>query len=521
MQWNANLCVAIIGSATHLRERLAAQVEAMGEGMQCLYDAEGATQADIVIWDGMPRDGSIPTPDQFPRNMERILCATPDQLDVGLASGFFSGAWTADCSDAQLSLWFNQTVRWVEEGKKREVMQTYLTTLIDSVPDLVWFKDLKGSHLMVNDAFGRAVGKTKDQCAGRGHYYIWDLEPDEYASGEYVCLETEEEVIRKGKTCLFDEKVLSKNGLRQFKTYKSPLMNRWGEMVGTVGIAKDVTDMQNLSQELSLVLSGIPLAALVADSSGAIVFLNDKFCDYFSISREQAQNMTYPEICQMVGVSAEEMSRKEMSEIHVQRGGTRRIIQVQQQSLHDIFNNHFGNFFLGMDVTNEYELKEKILCSAQTDFLTGLSNRRHFSQKLHEVDPDTKITIVSFDLDNFKQVNDRFGHQIGDRVLIATAQKLEEIFGQQLITRMGGDEFIVTFFGPQPMETLQEKVATFVKLLHNFFVEHMHIDFLSTSAGIAQGSIRNPGLDALLHHADTALYKAKKQGKGHVIATNE
>ncbi len=75
------------------------------------------------------------------------------------------------------------------------------------------------------------MGKTKDQVEGRGHYYIWDITPDEYAQGEFVCLESEEETMRSSTTLLFDEQVKTKSGMRQFKTYKSPLIDYDGTVM--------------------------------------------------------------------------------------------------------------------------------------------------------------------------------------------------------------------------------------------------------------------------------------------------
>ena len=93
--------------------------------------------------------------------------------------------------------------RILERFKEREdavLNHKYLETLIDSLPDLIWFKDARGSHLKINKSFCQAVNKSKDQIEGRGHYYIWDIEPDEYAQGEYICLESEEIVLNKKET---------------------------------------------------------------------------------------------------------------------------------------------------------------------------------------------------------------------------------------------------------------------------------------------------------------------------------
>ena len=90
--------------------------------------------------------------------------------------------------------------------KDKRFVSTAFDGAIDSVPDLIWFKDVRGAHLKVNNAFCSAVGKTKNDVQGRGHYYIWDLKQEEYEQGEYVCLEMEEIVLRDRKTRAFRRK---------------------------------------------------------------------------------------------------------------------------------------------------------------------------------------------------------------------------------------------------------------------------------------------------------------------------
>ena len=124
-----------------------------------------------------------------------------------------------------------------------------LETVSDSLPDLMWFKDVKGAHLMVNDAFCRAVEKTKEQIYKRGHCYIWDIPEEEYKTGEYVCLESEEVVMEAKKTCLFDEKIKTKGGMRMFRTYRSALIDKDGTVFGTCGVAHDVTESKNVKGE--------------------------------------------------------------------------------------------------------------------------------------------------------------------------------------------------------------------------------------------------------------------------------
>lgn len=466
--------------------------------------------SDILIYD----TELVPQVHGTTKSLECVLCAPSDTGAAALLSdSSFTVFWPQPFTDLVLEYYFRQLLLSVQSKKELSITKSFLNTLIDSVPDLIWFKDLRGSHLKVNNAFCRAVGKTKEQCENRGHYYIWDLEPDEYAVGEYVCLETEEEVIRQGKTCLFDEKVKSKNGLRQFKTYKSPLRNEQGEMFGTVGIAKDVTDLQNLGRELEVILSSIPFAAMIADEKDSIISVNPKLCDFFNVTSEQILHMNYSDVCdKILNTTPQQLESDRMTELRYHCDGNLFVFHAQQQSIHDIFGNHFGIFFLCFDATKEYELQHRLLRSANTDFLTNLYNRRYFYEAISKKSESEPLSFVYFDLDDFKKVNDTYGHQCGDNALILMANLLEKAFPRQLISRLGGDEFVVAFFGTCVLDELALNVKNFIEHSSAVFHSTKHMEVLTASAGIAcNGSNRD--VDALLSCADKALYAAKAMGK--------
>ena len=104
--------------------------------------------------------------------------------------------WMMPMSDAEIKF---RILRGQQEFKRdRDHWQTsqYLETAINSVPNLVWFKDKNGIHEKVNDSFCRTVNKTKKQVEGRGHAYIWDVEHDDPA-----CIESERIVMTSQKTC--------------------------------------------------------------------------------------------------------------------------------------------------------------------------------------------------------------------------------------------------------------------------------------------------------------------------------
>lgn len=112
----------------------------------------------------------------------------------------------------------------------------YLDATINSVPNLIWYKDKDGVHEKVNDSFCKTVGKTKQQVEGQHHAYIWDVAEDDPA-----CIESERIVMESRKTCVSEETIQTGGGSRLLTTYKSPLYDLDGSVMGTVGIAIDIT----------------------------------------------------------------------------------------------------------------------------------------------------------------------------------------------------------------------------------------------------------------------------------------
>lgn len=153
--------------------------------------------------------------------------------------------WTIPMSDEEVTFRF---LRWQQKCQmSKDFWQTrqYLDATINHIPNLIWYKDKNGIHEKVNDSFCAVVNKTKKQVEGRGHAYIWDVEHDDPA-----CVASELEVMRKNRTCVSEETVKSGDGLKQLTTYKSPLYDIDGTVMGTVGVAIDVTQERAYEQEI-------------------------------------------------------------------------------------------------------------------------------------------------------------------------------------------------------------------------------------------------------------------------------
>ncbi len=137
---------------------------------------------------------------------------------------------------------FRRMQRRVKADKDAWLTANCLDIICETLPDMVWFKDMPGCHLKVNEPFCAAVGKTKEDVTGKFHSYIWGALDDDVEHGERVCHDSEMKVAAAGHTCLFNEEVMhAKRGLCQLKVYKTPVYDENHEVIGTIGIARDIT----------------------------------------------------------------------------------------------------------------------------------------------------------------------------------------------------------------------------------------------------------------------------------------
>ncbi|MEQ1522695.1 MAG: EAL domain-containing protein, partial [Aestuariivirga sp.] len=159
---------------------------------------------------------------------------------------------------------------------------------------------------------------------------------------------------------------------------------------------------------------------------------------------------------------------------------------------------------------------------AYFDPLTGLANRQHFQKQMEEflagsAGSERAAALYLLDLDEFKQVNDAFGHTAGDALLMNVAAALKQaIGGQCLLARLGGDEFVIVANGVSTEDEALKRLAPFVAALYQPIKILQQEMWVSTSVGIALIPRDGNSLDLLMRRADLALYSAKHQGPGLV-----
>ena len=159
------------------------------------------------------------------------------------------------------------------------------------------------------------------------------------------------------------------------------------------------------------------------------------------------------------------------------------------------------------------------------DPLTGIFNRRYFENQLSkELQRASRyehsLSILFLDIDQFKKINDEFGHQVGDQVLQELSQILERgLRSVDVVARYGGDEFIILL--PETKKKHATKTAErILKTIkgHDFFKKDLKVKELSISIGVAGFPEDAGGTYEMIKKADTALYQAKRQGGSQVVA---
>ena len=160
-----------------------------------------------------------------------------------------------------------------------------------------------------------------------------------------------------------------------------------------------------------------------------------------------------------------------------------------------------------------FEYQKDILDNARNDALTGLANRRRFQEYVDSAADGKRFTIVTLDLDHFKEVNDTWGHQMGDAALLILAELLRSVFPDAMNVRTGGDEFLVVLPEKVPLSDVENRLQHFMEDLVSIYRTDPGLEKLSVSAGIACSHGADLPVDLLLQRSDMALYRAKEAGR--------
>lgn len=478
-------------------------------------DPELLKKCQILVWD-LPGKTPQEVRAMCGEDVKIVFCGSREVLDAMTLEGARAVNLLVQTPvrPAVMTHHLEQLLLRVKMERELRLASTCIHTMIDSVPDMIWIKSVEGAHVLVNRSFCSVVGKSREDVTGKDHYYIWDVSPDDPDSGADACVESENAVIAAGHTLQSSEQVKSSGGMRQLTIYKSPLYDLDGTPLATVGIGRDITNLENMSTEIDILLQGMPYAVLLRDGQGRIFDANRRFEEDFGMTKDQIVGQHYDQWAQ-VAFHPERTQNSDGFPEAVTLSG--KCMELRKENIYDIFGKVVGQVCMFRDVTVERQMEAQIIENANTDFMTGLNNRRSLYVHLRDHCQGQKISLFYLDLDHFKSINDLYGHNVGDEALILTAQILKEQCAKDFVARMGGDEFLIVKMGEDSMEDLEKEAQALLQRLLDAYHARPNLSALSASIGIAHSEDAND-FERLIRQSDAALYRAKEDGRARCRA---
>ena len=195
------------------------------------------------------------------------------------------------------------------------------------------------------------------------------------------------------------------------------------------------------------------------------------------------------------------------------------VVELSIVPMLNIAHEYMGVVFTIHDISFSEQLTETIHFNATHDMLTEIPNRFHFNELLGKIITTSnryakKFAVLFIDIDDFKQVNDQFGHECGDILLKTVVQRVLKITrNTDLFARIGGDEFIVVLENISHANNVSQVAQLLVDEISKAFIINENEIFIGVSIGIAMYPEDGTNVETLVRNADFSMYLAKEQGK--------
>lgn len=403
--------------------------------------------------------------------------------------------------------------------------EQYLRTLLDNFPFMVWLKDADSTLLAANTAYAKVAGvPSTDDLEGKTDFDFFPRElAQQYVDGDREAMHSDKPI---GTICALRN---AEGEYSWIESYKSPLVID-GQVVGTLGYARDVTETLQREREYHSLIENSPNSIVRFDQDCKRVFLNARTAEYYDVPPDFLLGKTPREFPD--GASSgeyEEYIRAVFSDganrsfdFHWQtREGQLRIIHTLLAAELDTAGKVMSVIAVEQDVTETVENQQRIHHLAYFDSLTDLPNRTLLIDRLNQTIAEARrnphyFGLMMLDLDRFKEINDTLGHAIGDALLCEVARRLENcVRGYDTVARLGGDEFAILLpeiRGPEDVSSVAGKVLDAFTMPFLILANEL---FATASIGIAVYPSDSEQADDLLKYADSAMYHAKKQGRNN------
>lgn len=424
----------------------------------------------------------------------------------------------------------DEALRRIEDDVRRE--RALLRALIDSIPDLIFFKDRNFQFRGCNRAAEAYLGVQENWLIGKSDF---DLMPEEWA--RYYRSE-DEKLFASEKSRRTEEQIPAGDGsVRTFDTIKTLFHGPNGELLGLVGISRDISERKQLEEALreknSLFEAHVESSAagiLVTDLKGNKSIQNHRLNRMWDIP---ADIISDPNIGRQLEHAAARTKAPSQfrtriawllenpyaigrDQIELVDG---KILDRYSAPLLDRDGRSYGRTWIHYDVTERRKAEERIRYLATHDDLTGLPNRNLVQDLITQAIADAgqaghQIALLYLDLDRFKVINDGYGHPFGDAVLKATGERLAALVREgDTVARYGGDEFLILLTSLRETADAHDVAHRMVESLACPLVVQGREIHLSGSIGVSIFPEAGATAEALIGSADMAMYRAKDRGR--------
>jgi diguanylate cyclase (GGDEF)-like protein/PAS domain S-box-containing protein len=443
------------------------------------------------------------------------------------------------CIDLDLTE-FKKTSKALEENQK------LLRTVIDEMPSVLVVKDANGNFVLGNKTIADLYGTTPEQMIGK-HDDDFGV-PKEIADG---FRENVLSIMAKGETEIVveDSRDAITGEIRHFKSIKKPFIDSDGNQQILV-IATDITEILEaqkkvieskhiLQEVMEIAHEGIwdwhiPSGKVTHNHQWYVILKldADKYIDtveaFESILHPDDKILVKERLSALLNGSASvyysehRMICSDGSEIWVQDRG-----DVIERDANGYPIRIVGAF---TDITYQKKHQNELEYMAHYDMLTGLPNRSLEADRLKQAMSHVKrmggyIAVIYLDLDGFKEINDTYGHDTGDLILINVSKNMSQLLrDEDTISRLGGDEFVVIIPDLNSKDEALDIVQRLLEQAAKLVTIDERLISLSASAGITfYPQTDDVDGDQLIRQADLAMYQAKQAGKNryHIFDTEK
>lgn len=264
------------------------------------------------------------------------------------------------------------------------------------------------------------------------------------------------------------------------------------------------------------------IGVAIVDRNGQVIRSNQALHDMFDPVAPERIGAAHPDFQRLLRGEIESFA----TELEAPQAGAVQWLEATHSLVRDDTSTPLFAIAMLKDVTERKRIDDRLRYEATHDSLSGLPNRSFFFDRVRatlfsEKPARGQHAVLFVDLDEFKFVNDSLGHAIGDRVLVAAAERLRQATGaRDLVARFGGDEFAVLLEGRDTREEIERVVDRIVRELGQpLFVEGREI-FVTASVGVAMYVSSYAAVEEILRDADTAMYYAKTAGRSRSAIFN-